>query len=50
MDNWFTIEEIDDKAYAISEYMHWDHIGGHKYFKDIFVYMRKRINIFIQEI
>lgn len=85
MENWFTIEEIDSKTYAISEYkhweethcylligkdksllvdsglgvgnildvvngltdlpvevvtthVHWDHIGGHKYFKNIAVY------------
>lgn len=85
MDNWFTVEEIDDKTYAISEYKHWeeshsyliigsqksllidtglgignihdvvtsltslpimvatthahwDHIGGHKYFKEIAVH------------
>lgn len=85
MDDWFTIEKIDDKTFAISEYghwekvhsylllgtisaflidtglgignikrevdkltslpvkvvtthAHWDHIGGHKYFKDIYVH------------
>lgn len=24
MNNWFTIEEIDSKTYAISEYKHWE--------------------------
>lgn len=85
MDSWFTIEEINDKTFAISEYgqsekvhsylllgnkyamlidtglgigniknqvdkltslpvkvvtthAHWDHIGGHKHFKDIYVH------------
>ncbi|MBB6716079.1 MBL fold metallo-hydrolase [Clostridium gasigenes] len=85
MDNWFTIEKIDDMTFAISEYghwekvhsylligtkyallidtglgigniknevdkltslpvkvitthCHWDHIGGHKYFKDIYIH------------
>ena len=85
MKNWFTIEEIDDNTYAISEYkhweethsylvigskksllidtglgignihdvvtsltslpvmvvsthVHWDHIGGHKYFNEIAVH------------
>lgn len=85
MNDWFTVEEIDNKTYAISEYkhweephcylligkdksllidsglgvgnvfnvvngltdlpievvtthVHWDHIGGHKYFKNIAVY------------
>lgn len=85
MDNWFTVEKIDDKTFAISEYghwekvhsylllgtkyallidtglgignikkevdkltslpvkvvtthAHWDHIGGHKYFENIYVH------------
>jgi glyoxylase-like metal-dependent hydrolase (beta-lactamase superfamily II) len=85
MDNWFTIEKIDDTTFAISEYghwervhsylllgtksailidtglgignikkevdkltslpvkvitthVHWDHIGGHKFFRDIYVH------------
>lgn len=85
MDDWFTIEKIDDETYAISEYghwekvhsylligktaailidtglgignirnevnkltelpvivvtthVHWDHIGGHNLFKDIYVH------------
>ncbi len=24
MDNWFTIDRIDDTTYAISEYRHWE--------------------------
>lgn len=85
MENWFTIEKIDDATFAISEYghwervhsylllgtkfallidtglgignikaevdkltslpvkvitthAHWDHIGGHKFFKDIYIH------------
>lgn len=85
MDNWFTIEKIDDTTFAISEYghwervhsyvllgtkfallidtglgigtikkevdkltslpvkvitthAHWDHIGGHKFFEDIYIH------------
>lgn len=89
MDNWFTIEKIDDDTFAISEYkhweethcyllngtynsllidtglgignikkivdnltdlpvmvvtthVHWDHIGGHKYFNNIGVYENEK--------
>lgn len=38
MDEWFTIEKIDDETYAISEYGHWDHIGGHGSFDGIYVH------------
>lgn len=89
VNNWFTVEEIDDNTYAISEYehreeshsylligenfsllidtglgvadiknvvntltalplivatthVHWDHVGGHKYFDNIAVYESER--------
>ena len=38
MGNWFTIDEIDADTYIISEYRHWDHIGGHKYFPDFYAH------------
>lgn len=31
MDNWFTIEKIDDITFAISEYKHWEEF--HSYLK-----------------
>ena len=38
MSDWFTIDEIDHDTYIISEYRHWDHIGGLKYFPDFYAH------------
>lgn len=35
--NWFTIDSIGEDTFMISEYRHWDHIGGHRYFPDFYV-------------
>ncbi len=29
MDRWFTVEEVDDDTYAISEYQHWEETHCH---------------------
>ena len=50
MTDWFTVETIDKEIFAIVDsltslpimvvttHVHWDHIGGHKYFENISVH------------
>ncbi len=38
MSDWFTLDQIDSDTHVISEYRHWDHIGGHEYYPDFYAH------------
>ncbi|SNV77290.1 hypothetical protein [Clostridium cochlearium] len=42
MYEWFTVEKIDECTFSISEYQHWEHIGGHKSFNNIAVHEKEK--------